>query len=103
MEVFKDTGFQTAAVNVLGQLFQDPQIVSAALELLLTLVEKKETKDALVSLANKASTELLEDREIMDQSRQFIADVMGDDLLQKEGGNALINTVYHALKPGVIR
>jgi hypothetical protein len=39
----------------------------------------------------------------LSQSRQFIAEVMGDDLLQKEGGNALINTVYHALKPGMIR
>lgn len=28
---------------------------------------------------------------------------MGDDMLQKEGGDALLNSVKHALKPGFIR
>ena len=28
---------------------------------------------------------------------------MGDDALQKEGGDALWNSVTHALKPGAIR
>ncbi len=51
----------------------------------------------------KSSAEVLEDEEIIQQSRIFIADVVGDELLHKEGGNALWKTVYYALKPGVVR
>jgi hypothetical protein len=32
-----------------------------------------------------------------------VTDVMGDDQLQREGGDALWNSVRHALKPGVVR
>ena len=35
--------------------------------------------------------------------RKFVADVMGDDLLQQEGGNALMKSVTYALQPGLIR
>jgi hypothetical protein len=50
-----------------------------------------------------ASAQVLEDEEIIQQSRVFIADVVGDELLHKEGGNALWKTVYYAMKPGVVR
>lgn len=36
-------------------------------------------------------------------NRKFVADVMGDDLLQQEGGNALMKSVTYALQPGLIR
>ena len=39
----------------------------------------------------------------MSQSRQFVADVVGDDMLQREGGNALWNSITHAVRPGVLR
>ena len=41
--------------------------------------------------------------QIIAQSKDFVTDVMGDDALQKEGGDALWNSVTHALKPGAIR
>lgn len=50
-----------------------------------------------------STTELLEDQELIKHSQQFIAEVVGDDLLHREGGDALWKTVLHALKPGVIR
>ena len=40
---------------------------------------------------------------MIDQSKAFVATVMGDDTLQKEGGDALWNGVLHALTPGAIR
>ena len=39
----------------------------------------------------------------MEQSREFVADVMGDDRLQREGGTALLNTVSHAVTPSMLR
>lgn len=41
--------------------------------------------------------------QISQQSRQFIADVVGDDLLQKEGGHALWQSIKYAIQPGIIR
>jgi hypothetical protein len=41
--------------------------------------------------------------QIVNQSREFVADVMRDAALQREGGDALWNSVTHALKPGMIR
>ena len=37
------------------------------------------------------------------QSRDFVVEVMGDELIQREGGDAIWNSVKHALKPGIIR
>lgn len=41
--------------------------------------------------------------QVQEESRCFVAEVMGDDKLQREGGDALWNSVRHALKPGFIR
>ena len=41
--------------------------------------------------------------QIISRSKEFVADVMGDDMLQKEGGDALWKSVSHALKPGLTR
>jgi hypothetical protein len=41
--------------------------------------------------------------QVSQQSRHFIAEVVGDDLLQKEGGQALWQSIKYALEPGVIR
>lgn len=41
--------------------------------------------------------------QVSQQSRLFIAEVVGDDLLQKEGGHALWQSIKYALSPGIIR
>lgn len=41
--------------------------------------------------------------QILEESRKFAGDVMGDDRLQKEGGDAIWKSLHYALQPGVIR
>lgn len=36
-------------------------------------------------------------------SREFVAEVVGDDKIQREGGDALWNSITHALRPGLVR
>lgn len=36
-------------------------------------------------------------------SRDFLAEVFGDSKLQQESGYALINSITHALNPGLLR
>jgi len=49
------------------------------------------------------STSILGDSDVVAQSRGFVVEVMGDELIQREGGDAIWNSVKHALKPGIIR
>jgi hypothetical protein len=56
-----------------------------------------------VDVLQKSSAEVLADQQILEQSKQFIVDVVGDEVLHKEGGHALWNTVYYAVKPGIRR
>lgn len=49
------------------------------------------------------SASILGDDEVVAQSRGFVVEVMGDELIQREGGDAIWNSVKHALKPGIIR
>ena len=41
--------------------------------------------------------------QIAARSREFVQDVMRDDRLQREGGDAIWNSVYHAMVPGALR
>lgn len=50
-----------------------------------------------------SASEVLQDREVQEQSRLFVANVVGDDVLQREGGTALWRSVLYALQPGLIR
>lgn len=40
---------------------------------------------------------------MLNESRKFIANVMGDDSLQKEGGDALWKSLHYALQPGMMK
>jgi hypothetical protein len=40
---------------------------------------------------------------VIKQSREFVAEVVGDDKIQREGGDALWNSITHALRPGLVR
>lgn len=44
IEVLHDPNLQDVAVKVLAKLFQEPEIIQAALDLLLTVAQKNEVK-----------------------------------------------------------
>lgn len=60
-------------------------------------------QEAVNDILIEGSSKVIANEELAIQSRQFVADVMGDDSLQREGGNALWNSIYHAVVPGSIR
>jgi hypothetical protein len=43
----------------------------------------------------------LNDAEILDHSMEFATDVIGDNVLQRQSGEALRNTVTYAVKPSL--
>jgi len=102
-QIFQDPKLQGVLVQVVMELCKDPEIIQSVSDLLVAVSVTKEVTDATMTLLQTSTTEVIQDEELLHQSRQFVTNVMGDDLLQQEGGNALWNTMYHALKPGVIR
>jgi hypothetical protein len=103
-------------VKLLQIAIQDPAILKAVQKLVLDLVEEPDVKQALIEMIQKlgndaqvqAATQTLlsesahnalNDPEILDHSMEFATDVVGDDIVQRTAGEALRNTVGHAVRP----
>lgn len=72
-------------------------------EMLIAVLSKSSVTDQTITVLQSASTSLLTDEEVKTESRKLVANIMGDDSLQRESGEALWNSVLYALQPGVIR
>lgn len=81
----------------------DPEILKMVTDLLSKVASHPSVSTATKDLMMESTSTVLQDEEIVARSKEFVADVMGDDMLQREGGDALFKSVAHALKPGVIR
>jgi hypothetical protein len=103
-------------VKLLQIAIQDPAILKAAQKLVLDLVEEPDVKQALIDMIQKLGNDsqvqvatqtlltesahnALNDPEITDHSMEFATDVLGDDIVQRTAGEALRNTVGHAVRP----
>ena len=92
-----------ALVELMGELGKDPDVITAIEELASKVILKPEVYDATTTLLGKSTQDILRDDKVIDQSRDFVADVMGDDRLQRKTGTALFNTFSHAISPSVSR
>jgi hypothetical protein len=103
-------------VKLLQIAIQDPAILKASQKLVLDLVEEPDVKQALIEMIQKIGNDAqvqvatqtlltesahnaLNDPEITDHSMEFATDVLGDDIVQRTAGEALRNTVGHAVRP----
>lgn len=103
-------------VKLLQFAIQNPDVRNAAQQLVLDIVAEPDVQEALVQLVQRlgqesdvqlATQELLtesahhalNDPEILDHSMEFATDVLGDDIVQRTAGEALRNTVGHAVRP----
>eukprot|EP00598_Pedospumella_elongata_P003039 CAMPEP_0184985598 /NCGR_PEP_ID=MMETSP1098-20130426/14200_1 /TAXON_ID=89044 /ORGANISM="Spumella elongata, Strain CCAP 955/1" /LENGTH=353 /DNA_ID=CAMNT_0027509691 /DNA_START=202 /DNA_END=1263 /DNA_ORIENTATION=- len=102
-KVLQDPALRTAMVTLIGDLCQDKEVFESVSGLVVQLAGEPKVTESTSALLTGSISDLMHDDEISHQSRQFIADVVGDDLLQKEGGYALWNSIQYALKPGIIR
>ena len=94
---------KSAFVELIGELTKDPDVLTAVEELASKVILKPEVYDATAILLGKSTQDILRDGKVIDQSRDFVADVMGDDRLQRKTGTALFNTFSHAISPSVTR
>lgn len=85
---------------VLG-LLSDEEVYKELTGLVVKLGEEKEILDATRELLTESAHRALNDPEILDHSMEFATDVVGDNVLQRQSGEALRNTVTYAVKPSL--
>ena len=102
-EVFQDPELKQHLNIVASEICQSPEVLAAASELTSLVFREPVVQAAVNDILVEGSSNVMKNEEISVQSRQFVAEVMGDDSLQREGGNALWNSIYHAVVPGAIR
>lgn len=95
--------FKDALVKMIQEVAQEEEVLQAVAQLFAAVFAQPVVANQTYEVLQKASNEVLEDEEVQRQSRTFVATVMGDDLLQREGGTALWKSVLYALQPGMIR
>ena len=63
------------------------------------LGEEQEVLDATQQLLTISAHRTLNDPNVLDHSMEFATEVVGDDVVQRTGGEALRNTVGYAVQP----
>ncbi|GKY97229.1 hypothetical protein MPSEU_000681300 [Mayamaea pseudoterrestris] len=119
-ELFRDliNDKETVAqvIQVCNKVIQDENIKRAVQQLVLEIVDDPQVKDSIVAMLQKMAreepvpttiTELLKqsahatlnDSDVLDHSMEFATDVLGDDIVQRTAGEALRNSLGHAVRP----
>jgi len=102
-KAFTTPELQNSAINLIVYLSENTDVIKAVEELAVKVVATQDVVDATNQLMNDSAQSVMEDDQILLRSKDFLAEVVGDDRLQREGGNALWNTVTHAVKPSFYR
>ena len=102
-EVFQDSELKQHLNVVASEICKSPEVMAAASELTAEVFREPIVQKAVNDILVEGSSNVMKNDEVSVQSRQFVAEVMGDDSLQREGGDALWNSIYHAVVPGAIR
>ncbi|KAL7551287.1 hypothetical protein ACHAWF_014465 [Thalassiosira exigua] len=88
-----------AVKELLIQLINDEDVYKELTELVVKLGEEQEVLDATQQLLTESAHRTLNDPNVLDHSMEFATEVVGDDVVQRTGGEALRNTVGYAVQP----
>lgn len=90
---------RAAAAGLVAALCAEPEVRSAALELVVALLQEDEVRDAARALLVSTSHRVLENAEVVEHSKQFVAHVARDDSVRRSGGSALRASLSYGLLP----
>lgn len=102
-KVIVEPPVKEAAVVLLTELVKDPEVYTAVVELSTRLVVDPRIQVAVNQLLLTSSHKVLEDPEVVDHSKTFIAEVVADDALQRTGGTAIWNSFQYSFQPKLVR
>ena len=97
--VLENEKIYSAVKNLLIQLVNDEEVYRELMTLIVKLGEEQDVLSATQQLLTKSAHRTMNDPNILDHSMEFAAEVVGDDVVQRTGGDALWNTVGYAVQP----
>ncbi|KAL9181591.1 hypothetical protein ACHAXT_010396 [Thalassiosira profunda] len=97
--VLQNEKVYAAVKDLVLQLVNDEEVYKELTELVVKLGEEKEVLSATQQLLTESAHRTLNDPNVLDHSMEFATEVVGDDVVQRTGGEALRNTVGYAVQP----
>ena len=100
-EALRDENTLKAATELVVKLCKDPAVAAAATELVASMGSVNSVQTSTNNLLMGASHAVMNDPGVMEHSKEFVADVVADDAIQRTGGDALWNTITYSVRPGI--
>eukprot|EP00584_Thalassiosira_punctigera_P024335 CAMPEP_0172575038 /NCGR_PEP_ID=MMETSP1067-20121228/137010_1 /TAXON_ID=265564 ORGANISM="Thalassiosira punctigera, Strain Tpunct2005C2" /NCGR_SAMPLE_ID=MMETSP1067 /ASSEMBLY_ACC=CAM_ASM_000444 /LENGTH=430 /DNA_ID=CAMNT_0013367681 /DNA_START=661 /DNA_END=1953 /DNA_ORIENTATION=- len=97
--VLQNEKIYAAVKDLVHQLVNDEEVYRELTKLVVKLGEEQEVLDATQQLLTESAHKTLNDPSVLDHSMEFATEVVGDDVVQRTGGEALRNTVGYAVQP----
>ena len=88
-----------AVKEMMIQLVNDEEVYKELTKLVVQLGNEEEVLDATQKLLTESTHKTLNDPSVLDHSMEFATEVVGDDVVQRSGGEALRNTLGYAVQP----
>lgn len=88
-----------AVKDLLLQLINDDEVYDELTKLVVQLGEERDVLKATQKLLTESAHATLNDPDVLDHSMEFATAVVGDDVVQRTGGEALRNSVGYAVQP----
>ena len=98
--VLQNERIYTAVKDLLMQLINDDEVYKELTQLVVKIGEEQEVLDATQKLLTKSAHNTLNDRDVLEHSMEFATVVVGDDAVQRTGGDAIWNSFNYAIQPG---
>ena len=87
--VLQHENIYAAVKDIVLQLVNDEEVYKELTKLVVKLGEQQEVLDATQQLLTESSHRTMNDPSVLDHSMEFATEVMGDDVVQRTGGDAL--------------
>ena len=97
--VLQNEKIYSAVKDLLLQLVNDEEINRELTKLVVKLGEEPDVLAATQQVLTESAHRTMNDPNVLDHSMEFATEVMGDDVVQRTGGDALWNTVGYAVQP----
>ncbi|KAL7456039.1 hypothetical protein ACHAWC_007560 [Mediolabrus comicus] len=97
--VLQNQRIYDAVKVLLLQLINDEEVYNELTKLVVQLGEERDVLKATQKLLTESAHATLNDPDVLDHSMEFATEVVGDDVVQRTGGEALRNTVGYAVQP----
>jgi urease gamma subunit len=97
--VLQNEKIYKAVKEMMIKLINDEEVYKELTKLIVQLGEEGDVMDATQRLLTESAHKTLNDPSVLDHSMEFATEVVGDDVVQRSGGEALRNTAMYAVQP----